>query len=832
MTFLGRLSVTKTLIILTVSGFFVALVFAGPQLRDLGQTHRKLQTDANLTQLAFSVGELTHELQKERGASAGFISSQGNNFAVELPAQRTLSDGVIQAFLASSEIALSEIADTSELRDKIESVLSQLAKVPALRRQVDSLSVGVLEAVGQITALNRAAIGLLPEIGQEISYADAARAVQRHSILMTAKDIAGLERATGATAFAIASSAEGVVPTLTLGRFQGLIREQEVLFEIYSQIASDELQSALAVLASSDAAKSVSGLRQILESADPSQILAISPEEWFEEITRKMGLLKQIETLGAQELVDETEEALELSTSKIFDTLALLIVLFLAVGSLTVFFAMRIVSAIKKTTNRIVALADGDIASEVPDVAPSDLSRITTALAVFREKELELNSERERQNKLELSSAAGIKRVSEDVARGDFSSRIRLRDLQGASKVLGDGLNTIMSVAEKTVQDQRERDKHALEHQTAIAEAGQAAIAELREVVSSCIRGDFSQRLRTDDKEGVFAELCEGVNRIGEVTEAGLSEVTDVLEAIAHGDLSKRSSGKHEGIFAEICERLDETAHSLNDLVAQIADGAGIVQSSAAELKSSADDLALRTERNAAALVQTSAAIEQLTASVSSTAEGARKIGQTAQSTEQETKVATEAAAKMVAAIESIASSSSEISKITDVIDDISFQTNLLALNAGVEAARAGDAGKGFAVVASEVRVLAQRAAQAAKDINELISHSEVQVAQGVEIVSASRTTLEDIQKSVRAMTGEFLSMVEAAAEQSSGIGEINRAITEMEQTTQQNAAMFEETSAVVLTMRDQSKVLSSTISRFSTSEEHREEASPLLSAS
>lgn len=816
LTLLKSLSVTKTLLVLALSGFLVVLAFAGPQVGSLLDNHRNLQADANLTQLARSIGSLTHELQKERGASAGFVSSKGMSFADVLPRQRASSDGAIADFLETSGQARSSLSSASVLRGKIDDVRARVSELAALRRQVDSLSIETLEAVGQITALNRAAIGLLPELGKEIGYADAARAVQRQAILMTAKDIAGLERATGATAFALAASADGVVPMAVIERFRALVLEQDVLFDVYNEIASSELKNALADFGASESVATVQNLRNILISGVPSDVSAISSEVWFDEITKKMGTLKQIEDLGTQELISETEQALALSRAEIVNTISLLAVLVFVVGFLTVFLARRILKAVRAVTDRISGLAAGDIDAEIPDVAPSDLRRITEALAVFRGAELERRAHSERQSQLEMSSAAGIERVSKKVADGDFSARLRLRDLQGASSVLGEGLNEILAVAEQTVTSQMERDRLALEQQTAIAEAGQQAIAELREIVRACTQGDFSQRLRTDDKDGVFAELCDGVNRIGEVAEAGLSEVTRMLDALSRGDLTVRSSGQHEGIFLEICRKLDDTVSSLTEVVAQISDGVGNVQASSAELAASADDLATRTERNAAALVETSAAIEELTASVSSTAEGARQIGATAKKTEQETEAAAKASVRMVAAIESIAGSSDEISKITSVIDDISFQTNLLALNAGVEAARAGDAGRGFAVVASEVRTLAQRAAEAAKEINQLISHSQTQVAEGVEIVNNSRSALEGIQTSVGAMTREFLTMVEASSEQSSGISEINRAVVEMEHTTQENAAMFEETSAVVMAMRDEAEALSKTVSRFS----------------
>ncbi len=814
-----ELSVSKMMLILTASGFVVALTFAGPQIGGMLQERQKLQADALKTQLAARIGAMTHELQKERGASAGFISSNGGNFADALPTRRAESDAVIAGFLSTSEVVEGVLPAGSPTLDRIQDVRTRIQGMTELRDRIDRLDVTTPEAVSTITALNRAAIAILPELGKTISYADAARAVQRHAIFMTAKDFAGLERATGAVALAQAASADGIVPTATLVRFNALVEEQNVLFEVYEQIASDEILEALSEFKAAETVQVVEKLRATIRSGDAAAVAAVQPEVWFESITQKINLIKEIEDLGAAELVEKTGDALAQSWQRILSTVVLLAALMTIIGVSTVLLARRVVSAITRTADRVAALAEGDIDSEIPDVSPRDLRRITDALAVFQQTEQQRREDAERQQKLELSSADGIRRVVGSVSEGDFSARLRLRDLQGASKILGEGLNEIMTVAEDVVEKQRNRDQEALRAQREVAEAGQQAVRELNTVVSACISGDFSQRLRTDNKDGVFAELCEGVNRIGEVTESGLSDVMTVLDAIAIGNLDERMSGNHEGVFLEIGEKINHTSAHLAEIVGQIAEGAQTVKVSTGELSEAANDLAIRTESSAKALETTSAAVHELTESVRSTSRGVREMGNAAEATEVEANAAVEAGKKMVAAIEGIATSSSEISKITNVIDDISFQTNLLALNAGVEAARAGEAGKGFAVVASEVRTLAQRAADAAREINALIEKSESQVRTGVEIVCKSREALDNIQVSISGMTREVLQIVSASEEQSAGIAEISSAVSEMEQSTQQNAAMFEETSAVVHAMREETDSLAEAVSHFQVSD-------------
>ncbi len=814
---LFALSVTKMLLLLTATGFVVALIFAGPQVSNLLQERKALQNDARLTSLASLIGNLTHELQKERGASAGFLSSKGLSFATELPAQRKTTDQVITAFMQGAEQVERVLPEGAPVLSKIQKVRERIAGLSALRQSVDALQVETLTAVGTITELNRSAIAVLPELGKEISYADASRAVQRHAIFMTAKDIAGLERATGAAGFARAAADDGVFPTGILDRFNRLIQEQDILFKVYQGIASDQLAAAMTAFFEDPSTKTVLEMRTIANSADAAAVTAISPETWFAEITKKINLIKVIEDQGAAELIGETTKAIALSRLLIVETIGLLAGLIVVVGIAAALLARRVVYAISATSDRVKAMAEGDIESDIPAVAPADLKRITDALQVFRDNELERRSQTARQEQLELSSVTGIERMSREISEGDFSTRLRLRDLQGASKILGNGVNEIMTVVQRVAEERSALDRKALEDQVAAAKAGERAVQELNEVVSACVHGDFSHRLSLEDKDEVFAELCAGVNRIGEATEGVLSELIDVLDRIAAGDLSKPMSESHEGAFLEISQKINRTRSELARVVEQIAGGAQSVLGSSTELSDAADDLAKRTEKSAAALEETSSAVDQLTAAINSTSRGVQDVGISAKATQKETAETMNAVSDMVVAMEEIASSSKEISQITSVINDISFQTNLLALNAGVEAARAGEAGKGFSVVASEVRVLAQRAAEAAENIHQLTSKSEVQVDAGVEIVERSRSALESIQSSILGMTNEIVQMVETAAGQSAAVTEINNAVGQMEQTTQRNAAMFEETNAVAQTLREEANGLTVTVSHFST---------------
>lgn len=277
---------------------------------------------------------------------------------------------------------------------------------------------------------------------------------------------------------------------------------------------------------------------------------------------------------------------------------------------------------------------------------------------------------------------------------------------------------------------------------------------------------------------------------------AAITTLGNNLRALADGDLTLNistpfvlSMEKLRNDFNEVVERLRETMQT-------VAVNASGIASGSSEIRSAADQLSQRTEQQAASLEETAAALEQITTTVSDSARRADEAGKLVSRTKQNAELSGEIVHKAISAMDSISRSSGEITNIIGVIDDIAFQTNLLALNAGVEAARAGEAGKGFAVVAQEVRELAQRSASAAKEIKNLITTSGQQVSSGVDLVGQTGTALKQIVEQVNEIDTNVQAIVEGAKEQASGLVEINTAINLMDQATQKNAAMVEETTA------------------------------------
>ncbi|MQQ09078.1 HAMP domain-containing protein [Epibacterium sp. SM1979] len=268
------------------------------------------------------------------------------------------------------------------------------------------------------------------------------------------------------------------------------------------------------------------------------------------------------------------------------------------------------------------------------------------------------------------------------------------------------------------------------------------------------------------------------------------------LGKLSRGNLDTKIHANFPQEYEQLRQDFNTTIDQLQSTISQVIDVSSSIRNGANEINQSSDDLSHRTESQAATLEQTAAALEEMTASVRSAADSARSVETTMQEARQQAENSGQVVQNAVSAMTEIERSSSHISQIIGVIDDIAFQTNLLALNAGVEAARAGDAGRGFAVVASEVRGLAQRSSDAAMEIKKLISDSSEQVERGVDLVGKAGEALEQIVDRVSHISTLISAIAEGAAEQSTGLAEINTGMTQLDQVTQQNAAMVEEATA------------------------------------
>lgn len=323
--------------------------------------------------------------------------------------------------------------------------------------------------------------------------------------------------------------------------------------------------------------------------------------------------------------------------------------------------------------------------------------------------------------------------------------------------------------------------------------------------------------LATDVTEQDAAMRAAEDARAQSATEQGriVQLLGTALRDFADGDLDSEISEAVPDDYEALRADFNGAVSALRQAIGGVMHNADSIRNETSEIATAADDLSRRTEKQAATLEETAAALDELTVSVKSAAEGADDASKMSAEAQKNAEQGGEVARQTVAAMDGIKNSSQEISKITSVIDDIAFQTNLLALNAGVEAARAGEAGRGFAVVATEVRALAQRSSDAAREINTLITSSGDQVNQGVDLVDRTGRALDAIVTSVSDISDRIATIATSAREQSSGLAEINTAVNELDHVTQQNAAMFEETTAASHALTSEADSLANAVSRF-----------------
>ena len=466
-----------------------------------------------------------------------------------------------------------------------------------------------------------------------------------------------------------------------------------------------------------------------------------------------------------------------------------LILLLAAASAMVLYFARRtssrattyISTSINKFVEAMTELANGklDIDLGRPPDKGTELARMADALAIFRD-----NSE----ERIQLQQAQAEQEKEQAAAR----------------------------------EAQIKRDEEAKREAQERSEAERLALLERLEksvgaVVSHAARGDFSHRIDVDFEEISLRNMAGGINTLVQNVEDGLHATSQVIEALSNGDLSKLMEGNFEGAFQELQSNTNEMIGALTALIGDISHSTENLSSSSSELRDTSDALSKQAEQNAASLEETSAALEELNASIKQVSTNVKDANSNAKVASDAAQSGSVVASDAAEAMTRIADASQEIAKVVTVINDIAFQINLLALNAGVEAARAGDAGLGFSVVASEVRSLAQRAADAAKEIDEVIERSDQAVTEGVTKVTDARESLDRISDGIVGVSGLIEQINGAITEQVRGIDEINGAVSQIDRNTQKQAAAFEEVTAASSVLTNEAEGLSRSSARFNT---------------
>ena len=429
----------------------------------------------------------------------------------------------------------------------------------------------------------------------------------------------------------------------------------------------------------------------------------------------------------------------------------------------------------------------------------------------------------EAQQEMGRQHEAGIisYRIPSVAFAGEFATMV-----EGTNTLVANHINVKMRVVELTkayAAGDLSQEMEALPGEKAVITAAingvrdslRAINEEIKQLAQAAAAGDFSVRGDQAAFGFDFATMVGDLNSMMEVSDRNLGKLSALLRAIADGDLTARMDGEFHGVFARMRDDANATVSQLTNIVGRIQGASSSINLAAGEIAAGNSDLSRRTEQQAANLEETAASMEELTSTVRQNAEHARQANQLAIGAASVASQGGEVVNRVVTTMSEIEASSKRIAEIISVIDGIAFQTNILALNAAVEAARAGEQGRGFAVVASEVRSLAQRSANAAKEIKGLIDESVGRVADGSALVHQAGTTMGEIVASVQRVTDIMGEISAASQEQSAGIEQVNQTVTQMDETTQQNAALVEEATASARALEEQAGELREAVSLF-----------------
>jgi methyl-accepting chemotaxis protein len=417
------------------------------------------------------------------------------------------------------------------------------------------------------------------------------------------------------------------------------------------------------------------------------------------------------------------------------------------------------------------------------------------------------------------------------LAKGDLEVEVRGAGRTDELGAMARAVEVFRENGQKVAQMTEAEAAQVLANQAERARMMESLQRAFGDVVDAAIAGDFSKRVEAEFADAELNTLARSVNSLVETVDRGLGETGEVLSALADTNLTRRVRGDYEGAFARLKNDTNAVAEKLGQIVGQLRQTSSALKTATGEILSGANDLSERTTRQAATIEETSATMEQLAATVLQNAAKAEAASKQAQAVSETAEEGGRVMTQATDAMDRITASSGKISNIIGLIDDIAFQTNLLALNASVEAARAGDAGKGFAVVAVEVRRLAQSAASASADVKVLIEQSANEVKGGSRLVADAAAKLSGMLGSIRDNTAALQAISHDSRSQASAIDEVNVAVRTMDEMTQHNAALVEQTNAAIEQTEAQATELDHIVDVFTIDETAARTAAPARAA-
>ncbi len=879
MHLLVNFKIKYKLLIMLLLPILSFLYFTANVVIERAITAKNMAALEQLTELSIEFSKIIHTIQIERDHTLLALDGKNNQAIASLSEEYTN----VNTLIAELEVFIEKFDFSyypTDFRQKVDNILVVIKKLPSIRKLVVLLKVQSQQISYQYANLNAQILDFITTVDQ-LDNTDSRmfNYTRIYANLLVIKEKASLENSLGRSILTQQhATPEQYRQLIELIAYQNIYLNRNILLHL-----DTEQKTFFEQMLVNPIIKDVETMRHNFYTAmeDETKLQQISVTHWTTKQDERIVLLQ---TIGEQIATNLHDSAvlLQIKAKQEFNIILFIAILIMMVVIVfTIFIIKNITNPLKKAVLITKAIAQRNLDNDIQIKGKDEISQLLQALAEMQ-NQLRIRLEEEKnitQQALRINSALDNATTNVLIANNQFKiiylnraaqqlfkveeSKLRsqlpnfdmshllhsnvdqyhkkpqhqhqiLSNLVGThrSRVVIGGV-TLDHIITPIDDEQGERLGFVIEFHNRSSEV--SIEQEINQVIQAASQGDFKQRINLEGKTGFFKIFGESINRILEVNQLAISDTVRIFAALARGNLTETITRDYTGTFEQLKNDANATIQKLTEVVATIQQTANAVDNAATDISNGNISLTQRTEEQAASLEQTAASMEQMTSTVQQNADNARQASQLALSAKEYAEQGGKVVNAAVVAVSAINSSSQKVTDIIGVINDIAFQTNLLALNAAVEAARAGEQGRGFAVVAAEVRHLAQRSATAAKEIKNLIRDSVDKVEEGTKLVNQSGNTLEDIMIAVKKVSDIIGEISAASQEQSASIHQVNKAITQMDEMTQQNASLVSQAVVANNVMVEQVKTLKQQIAFFKVKENQvvekkKKTASPVIS--
>lgn len=805
----AKLMVLLSLPLLALAYFSISLV-----MQDI-QKNQEMSKFSIVIEDVAAMGSAMHGMQQARGMSVGFLASNGQKFNQKLPAKLKENDPIFKELI---ELLEQHSYSSSALQQSKQKLLNLFEELPTLRSDVLEQKISPNEAAKRFSAIIGEMLKFVDIANLESTDAEVSVALMGYFFNLEMKEYAGQERALFNKVFTNNRFESGDFEKAV--RLDAIQQEMMNLFELYS---GKEILKKFQEYCQTSICLTVDSYKADAFSKAATGQFDIDAGEWFELSTQRINFMREIELMQNSAVLSLVQQKLVAAQSALVVHLSILGVLTLLIIWLMITVVRSIVGPVQLLMNTMRNVEQTGQFDQ--PLAVSQTDEIGQMAVAFKNLLTNTNT-----------ALVEVNHVVTAIAQGDFKQRVNA-DLSGDLLTLKDGLNNSADAIQNTMQeltqvlqgleqgkfDQQVNTQFPGDYHTllnicdGVTTNLQAVVEDINLAMHKMNEGDFNGQV-TVQANGALGVMKDNVNSSLNNMANVVNAISTVVAAQAAGDLTQElPQGQFKGQLHDLKNAINFSSAKIKEVVMVAVDAARVVSGAAAEVSQGSGDLSQRVQEQAAALEQTSATMNQMSSQVQSSSENAQQANQVAETVQVKAQQGVNVMQDTIEAMKAIEESSDKISDIVNLIDGIAFQTNLLALNAAVEAARAGDHGRGFAVVAGEVRSLAQKAADAAKDIKKLIDETVDRVNQGSSLAEESGEMLKEIAQSIDSVSQMVHEIATASIEQAEGVKQVNQAITQIDGVTQQNAALVEETSAASESLSDQANILSKEMAFFKT---------------